>query len=382
MRTVGITAEFDPFHEGHKYLIDSVRSAGADRVIAVMSGDFTQRGTPALCSKWERAKAALEGGVDLVIELPAVFACAGASYFAKGASEILAGTEVVDTIAFGSESGDAEALVRAAGFLTKCEHVLTVRIAELSKLGMSYPAAREKAMLEFDKETDTSLISEPNNILAIEYIKAVRKITDNIDFFTVKRSGNSHAVTASKLREEARLRSPERFKRADDLFYKILVWKTLEMSEDDIDQIASASAGLGRKLKKEIRNASSLEKLIELVKSKGFTETRVRRLLTQTVLGITKHDMSSCLPYIRVLAANGTGRELIREITDRADIPVIRNINRERGDKPEHPEISRTLEIEERAVDLFLLLNDKDLYADAEFASKPYIWDEIHIVTA
>ena len=373
MRTVGLTAEFNPFHEGHKYLIDSVRSAGADRVIAVMSGDITQRGMPALYSKWERAKSAVEGGVDLVIELPAVFACAGASFFAKGAAVILAGTGVVDTIAFGSESGDSKSLVRVAALLSKAEDRVTQRIAELSKSGMSYPAAREKAVLELDADADVSLISEPNNILAVEYIKAVRSITDNIGFFTVKRRGGPHAVTASALRKEARDKDPERFKRAEDLLMKLVTWKTLSMTDDDIDDIASASAGLGRKLKKEIRYSDSLDDLVSRVKSKGFTETRVRRLLTQTVLGITKSDMETCVPYIRVIAANSRGRELMRDITANASVPVLGSINREKGDYPEHPEIARTLELEERAVDLYLLLNGMDLYADSEYVSRPYI---------
>lgn len=183
MKTAGIIAEFNPFHNGHRYLSEQVRTAGASHILAVMSGSFVQRGEPAQLSKWQRAEAALQNGIDLVLELPAPYALGSAERFASGAVALLRAAGCLDVLAFGSESGDIEALKKTAEACQKAEKGGLLQ--RFLKQGLSYPAAREKAVSELAGETAAGLLSSPNNTLGIEYLKAMESLQAG---FALKRS--------------------------------------------------------------------------------------------------------------------------------------------------------------------------------------------------
>ena len=369
MKTIGIVAEFNPFHEGHKYLIEQAKSdTDADICVVVMSGNFMQRGMPASFDKWQRAKDAVEQGVNLVVELPTVYACNSAEYFAKGAVEVLEGLGGVDFLAFGSESGSLEALQNAAAFLKEEDRVLKDRIQSLMREGYAQPKAREIAVLEQEHEFEDGLIKEPNNILGIEYLKQIRTLKP----YTVKRKGKGYHQSASEIRIQMEGENPAYFRKISENFFAMTAIKILQMSVENLAEFAAADEGLANKLKKEIRYADSLEALIDRVKSKVYTRTRIMRLLTHILLDIRKRDVEQAKSYIRVLALDGTGAKFLKDIKKRGvnTLPVITNMNKEAGN---FPEIGTTLEIDVLASDVYNLLTNKNLYEMADYTQRPYI---------
>ena len=369
MKTIGIVAEFNPFHEGHKYLIEQAKAdTEADLCVVVMSGNFVQRGMPASFDKWQRAKTAVEQGVNLVVELPTVYACNSAEFFAKGAVEILEGLGAVDILAFGSESGDLHAMQAASDFLKEKDLVLKDRMQALMREGYSHPKARELAVLEQEHQFDDALIKEPNNILGIEYLKQIRTMKPH----TVKRRGKGYHQSASEIRARMESGNPAYYKRIEDNFFAMTAMKIFQMSAEELAGLAASDAGLANKLKKEIRYAGSLESLIGRMKSKVYTRTRIMRLLTHILLDIRKEDVEHARSYIRVLAFDQTGAKFLRDVKKREvhTLPVITNINKEAG---HYPEIAATLEKDILASDIYNLLTHKNLYEMADYTQRPYI---------
>lgn len=369
MKTIGIVAEFNPFHEGHKYLIEQAKAdTDADICVVVMSGNFVQRGMPAAYDKWQRAKMAVEQGVNLVVELPTVYACNSAEYFAKGAIEVLEGLGAVDILVFGSESGDLEMLRSAAAFLKAEDEVLKERIQALMREGYSHPKAREMAVLEQEHGFEDALIKEPNNILGIEYLQQIHSLKPH----TVKRKGKGYHQSASEIRAAMEAEDPEWFRNLSDRFFRMSAMKILQMPVTELTAFASADLGLANKLKKEIRYADSLETLIEKVKSKVYTRTRVMRLLAHILLDIKKADVEQAKSYIRVLAFDSAGAKFLKDVKKREcnTLPVITNINKEAGN---YPQIAETLEKDILASDVYNLLTHKNLYEMADYTQRPYI---------
>ena len=369
MKTIGIVAEFNPFHEGHQYLIEQAKAdTDADICVVVMSGNFVQRGMPAAFDKWERAKAAVERGVNLVVELPTVYACNSAEYFAKGAIEVLEGLGAVDILAFGSESGNLLSLRKAADFLKAEDEGLKERIQMLMREGYSHPKAREIAVLEQEHDFDDELIKEPNNILGIEYLKQIRNMVPH----TVKRKGKGYHQSASEIRASMEAENPEYYRQIEKRFFAMTAMKILQMPVTELTGFAAADSGLANKLKKEIRYADSLDALIERVKSKVYTRTRVIRLLAHILLDIRKEDVENAHSYIRVLGFDEEGARFLKDIKKREcnRLPVITNLNKEAG---RYPEIAGTLEKDILASDIYNLLTHKNLYEMADYTQRPYI---------
>ena len=367
MKTAGIIAEFNPFHDGHRYLIQRVREeAGAGRVVAVMSGDFTQRGYPAAEDKWIRAEKAVRSGVDLVLELPAVYSCASAPYFASAGVGILEGTGIVDLLAFGSESGEAEWFRSAASFFREHREQVNALTAELTRKGMSYPSAREQAARDLHAGFSLEELAEPNNILGLEYASCAR----TMELFTVRRRGSGHHETGTMLREKMRMRQPERFRQAEAAYFHLAAAKILETEESVLENVASAGGGLGHLLKKRIRDTGNVDELIDCVKSKVYTRTRISRMIAQTLLGVTKADLESGVLYARVLAAGEAGTAFLRQAAEVSGIPILTNINRE-ADR--YPAIRRLLSVDILASDLYNLIWGNDLYQSSDFIKHPYI---------
>jgi predicted nucleotidyltransferase len=198
MKTIGIVAEYNPFHNGHLYQLQASRGqTGADCAVVVMSGNYTQRGEPAIVDKWARAEMALHSGADLVIELPVAYAMGSAEYFAYGAVKLLDSLNAVNMICFGSEAGSIEKLSAAAAILADEPESYKSYLKDYLSKGLSFPAARQKAISSYCKNTYgkddlSSLLKSPNNILGIEYLKALRRLKSNIVPMTIERVGNEY----------------------------------------------------------------------------------------------------------------------------------------------------------------------------------------------
>lgn len=372
MKKIGIIAEYNPFHEGHRYLAaEAKRLTGAGQAVAVMSGDFTQRGFPAVFDKWTRAEAAVKGGMDLVLELPVCCAAGSAEYFAEGGVRILEGMGCLDYLAFGSESGSTDELRRTARLLSEQNGRLQPVIREKIKEGMSYPRARAAAMRGLGFEREAEVLGAPNNILGVEYIRQLK----TMDPVTVKRTGESHHESASRLRAEFLNRDRAGFLSMEKKYFELVCARILQTPAEDLERVFSSGAGLGYRLKREVMYAKSTEELIDRIKSKAYTRTRVSRLLLHTLLGITDSFMAAPKLYIRVLAFNKKGGAVLREMRQRgcARLPVLTNINKERA---RFPEIEETLEKDILAADLYNLICGKDLYAFSDHVKKPFILTE------
>jgi predicted nucleotidyltransferase len=364
-KTLGIIAEYDPFHNGHQYhLRESLRLTGAQQSLCVMSGDFVQRGGPALTDKRIRAEAAVRGGVDLVIELPFIYASGNAEWFARGAVGILNGLGLVDYLSFGSESGDVGALNEIAGLFVREAAAVNAGMRKAMDTGISYPAALEKTVISMLGAPAGRLMKGANNTLAIEYLKELQKQKSDITPVTIKRHKASIDETdeasgiagATAIREilltapahsikqinpyvpdttydliEAHLRSGGRLLSIDDLLQMLIY--TVSCSEaEPLSRILSATEGLEHRLIKAVRSGGDMARIIRLTKTKRYTQTRIRRLIAHTVIGLTKDAMYIAYPerlYARVLAFNDTGAKLIRRIKKQGSIPLITNANRE-----------------------------------------------------
>lgn len=302
----GIICEFNPFHAGHKYLIDSVKKEN-DGIVCVMSGNFVQRGEFAVYDKFIRAKSALENGADLVIELPCAYALRSAEGFARAGVEILEATNMVDRIAFGAECDNIDELKRLSYEIAEKEQKIK---AEMKK-GVTYPAAR-KAVI------DSSLLDTPNNILAIEYLKSA-----NLPCTAVKRIGKGHDSDDEKYSA-----SEIRKKLADDEICTIkncetaILAKLRCMTANDFLEIEDVTEGLENRIVDMIKVSTSLDELYDNIKTKRYTHSRIRRIILKAYLGITKEYIEKA-PYIRTLGFNRKGQEILAKMKKSANLPII-----------------------------------------------------------
>ena len=398
MKILGITAEYNPFHNGHRYHLEKSRElTGADYVIAVMSGDFTQRGEAAIMDKWERSRLAVENGIDIVFELPFVFACCRAEKFAAGAVDILAGLGATH-ISFGSESGNLDRLGTLVTRLRQRHREIDCKRQLLMKQGSSYARSFQAAAGEVLGEEAASLMLSPNNILAIEYMNRITEKEYAIEPVTVERYGSGYfdrnqgagiagATAVRKLAEsgnpdEASEYVPDNVFRAmseaavnrsecEERAFQLIRAEIIKNSTSSLSTIYCMGEGLENKLKKEIIRAGSLQELVSSVVSRRYTEAAVRRLMVYILMGIRERDPQKLL-YGRVLAAGAKGRELIRAMKRQgiSRIPVITNINKE-TDICEG--VYDTLRYDLLASDMYNLICGKDIYSFSDKVKRPYI---------
>lgn len=381
MKTAAIIAEYDPFHYGHKYLIDQTRKAGATHILAVMSGSFTQRGGVAVFDKFTRAKTALENGVDLVIELPARYSLTSASGFARGAVGIINALGCVDMLAFGSESGDIAALKEASGAIEYTLH--SNEFDKFIRSGLSYPAALQKALLMFYTDDVGEVISCPNNTLAIEYLNALDSCGSKIEPFTVQRYGAAHDsdepaefLSGSAIRKliaegkDCSKYAPPVSAPAADIsrLERAILAALRELRPNDLCRIADCSGGLGDRLYKAVRKGTSLSGIYFMAKTKRYTLARIRRAVLCGFLGIDKDISGEKSAYIRVLGMNPRGREILSA----ADCPLpidtsLRALSRTSR------EAHRQAEFEARITDVYSLALEEPLPCGVDFTSKPVI---------
>ncbi|MBR3150299.1 MAG: nucleotidyltransferase family protein [Eubacterium sp.] len=300
----GIICEFNPFHAGHKYLIDTIKGEG-DGVICAMSSSFVQRGEAAVYTKFDRAKAAVENGADLVIELVTPCAVQSAQRFAECGVKLLEATGICDTIAFGAECGDTEALKAVANEIKEKD----AEIKKALKGGCSYPAARRQVV-------SSPLLDTPNNILAIEYLSCTK-----LNAVAVERIGKGHdsddeLYSASEIRK--RLADKAELKNCETA----VLYKLRTMSEADFAEIEDVSEGLENRIVQALKTARSLEGLYDAIKTKRYTHSRIRRIILRAYLGINRGTISTP-QYIRVLSMNEKGKEMLSEIAKFGTLPIV-----------------------------------------------------------
>ena len=348
-KVLGIIAEYNPFHNGHLYhLQKSLQVTGSSYSVAIVSGNFTQRGSTSLVDKWTKAEIALKNGIDLVLELPLFYSISSAENFAEGAIKILDSLKVVDYISFGSESGDISTLNMIADILYKEPKAYkNILSHELSK-GLSFPKARENALLMYlnDIRKFSNVLSSPNNILGIEYLKALKKYKSNIIPVTIERyNSNYHdtsyrgnVASATAIRNIVKNNGWDILRKVvpentfsillenikvghvvPDLsvFEKQIIYNLRKMSIQEIAQLPDVSEGLENAIKNAANSCNSVIEFLNIIKSKRYTNTRLQRILVYALLGITKKDIDlskKAIPYIRVLGFNNKGKYLISEV--------------------------------------------------------------------
>ncbi len=369
MKKVGIVAEYNPFHRGHAWhLLQTRQALGECAVIAVMSGNFVQRGDCAITDKWARAGAALEGGADLVLELPTVWACASAEAFAQGAVAILRAAGA-DTLSFGSESGDGALLSGAADALDSPEFQPALR--RYLDQGLPFARCRHLAARDLLGERGAACLANPNDNLGIEYLRAARRLEFTPAVLAVPRVGAGHDggnhpdyPSASHLRaliyegklpmdNPASLRYNERG----------VLSRLRELGRPDFDALPDCGEGLANRLYRCARQATGLEELYTLAKTKRYAHARIRRAVVWACLGLRAADRPERPPYLRVLAANGRGIRVLREL--KSDLPVIT--------KPAAGHGIPLLELEGRCTDFFSLCRKRPMPCGAEWSTSPVV---------
>ena len=361
MKIVGIICEYNPFHLGHKKQIDLIKAKFGPEtaVICLMSGNFVQRGAPAIFDKSARAKAALLGGADLVLELPVTYALSSAEGFARGGVEILG--KFCDFLCFGSETGDTDTLMATAKALL-AEEFKPLLHDELDK-GLSFPAARAVALEKMG--LDAEILRRPNDILAVEYCKAILSTGTKMKPFPIVREGSYHAETAdpenpsaTALRKLIHAQGAWQNyvpKSAQPVFEngaihaleaaeRAVLMKLRTMTDGEFEALPYGSEGLWRKFMHAARKEASISAITAATKSKRYTATRIDRMLLCAFLGITAEDMASSAPYVRALALNDRGRMVMKQAREKLHI-----LNA--GESVDHP----YYDLERRCADLYAL---------------------------
>lgn len=380
MVLTGIVSEFNPFHSGHAYLIDRARKNGATHVAVVMSGNFVQRGDAAVLTKWARTRQALLCGADLVAELPLPWAVAGAEKFARGGVFLLDALGA-DVIAFGSECGDAELLNRAAGALSS--PLLGPAMRGALQKGTSFAAARQEALRTLFGGETAELFTHPNNILAIEYLKAIRESGFGLVPLTVKREGAAHdsGTENGRFASSSHIRSllengnccaaflpeaaeevlrdetdsghaPSSLRHAE----RAVLARLRSMGSADFAALPDVSEGLENRLQKAVRQATTLQELYSLVKTKRYAHARIRRIVLSSFLGINASSSDEAPPYLRILGFNSRGKEILHARGKAAKVPVVT----QSADLQSLDNRARNmLQLESRSTDLFALCMPK-----------------------
>lgn len=366
MRTVGLIVEYNPFHNGHLYhLQQSKKLTGAEGVVAVMSGHFLQRGEPAMADKWARAEMALSAGCDVVLELPVAYSVQPAQWFAYGAVAALHATGIVDALCFGSESGNLQALDQAASVLAQEPEAMAEMLRARLKEGRPYPAAytaAAQALLSARGLAEHAFsLEQPNHTLGLHYLIALKQLGSRIEACTIRReksnydqaditdaaiasatalrkqlsaSGSLDAIApfvpASTLdilrREMAAGRAPIDW----ESFARPLFHELLRADESALAQYAEVTEGLEYRIGRTARELPEwrVEALLERLKTKRYTRTKLQRTLTRILLGhakaqLTPEKLADGVTYLRVLGFTERGRELLRDMRRRASVPIV-----------------------------------------------------------
>lgn len=409
---LGVIAEFNPFHNGHSYFIEEAKKAcNADYVIAVMSGSFTQRGLPAIINKWDRTELALQNEADMVIELPTLYSVSSAENFASGGIKILKKIGIINYIAFGAETNDIKTLTDISKILSDENEEYKLKLKEELGKGLSFPKARENAIIDYLKNNSNAdkcnkklenlteenikqVLSKSNNILAIEYLKAMERQHFNVTPIMIKResdNGKTNLTSATEIRKGLSDKSyvehnlanyvPKdvynkiRENIANNTYYqdleplsKIIIYKIRMMKTEEIANVPDVSEGLENTIKNAAFETNSINNLISKVKSKRYTETRIQRILTCILLGITKDDKEmskTIVPYVRVLGVKKDAKQLLSKIPN-AVISI-----KEFEDNNANENLKRMLDFDKKSSDIYSIgYNGNHSLANLDYTKK------------
>ena len=340
MDTIGIICEYNPFHNGHLYHINKIKEMFPDsNIVLVMSGNFTQRGDASIINKWDKTEIALKNNIDLVVELPFKFTCQSADLFAYGAVNILNYLKV-DYLVFGSESNDIEKFNKIADVQLSNEY--NKKVKEYVSNGNNYATSLSKALLDFGFKD----IKKPNDILAISYIRELKKLNSNIKCISIKRDNDYNCkdlsddiTSATSIRENIKKTDIEKYVPENvypylknklyfiEDYFSLLKYKIL--SDDNLDKYIGVDEGIDNKIKKVIYNSTSYEDLIMNIKSKRYTYSKIKRILLAILTGFEKDNFNSNIEYIRILGFNKKGRNYLNKIKKEIDIPIYTNFKKE-----------------------------------------------------
>ena len=355
MKAVGLITEYNPFHNGHLYHLQQSRmQTETDVCVAVMSGHFLQRGEPALLDKWLRARMALDAGVDLLVELPLPWACNSAPVFADGAVYCLQQLRV-DALCFGSESGSLTELRRAADWLRDHAGVIEIESRKLLRQGKTWPQARSVVAAECDAELSIQeALKHPNNILGLEYLRALLGSASRIKPLTIKRIGAGYheesivESLASATGIRARVAEgesvgafmpdgassilSEALQSGMSADYQTLYRLLIYALQQDIEELYQIDTGMGRRLQEAAAQATNYVDLVDAVKSRQLTRTRIQRLLSYVLLGVDgglMSEMLDCGPlYLHLLGQSQAGEAYINERRKQIELPLVSNYSR------------------------------------------------------
>ncbi len=375
MSIIGIVCEFNPFHNGHKHLIDSVKASG-DIVVCVMSGNFVQRGEPAIFPKDLRVKSALMNGADIVLELPFLYATSSAEIFASSAVKIL-NSFGCDKIAFGTENTTISQLENVVGIILSDD--FDKKIKRYLEDGVSYPKARQMSYEDYNDNCD---ISSPNNILAIEYISAIKKNNFNITPITVSRKGayynddfavNEYA-SATYIRHLINENKDFREYVPDNVYeiymnalesggylnterFNISALSVLRSINTIRPEIANMAEGLENRITSAVKTSCDLNEIYDKVKTKRFTHSRIRRAVLSSIIGVTNDDLQISVPYCRLLGFNKKNSNKLGDLAKKCSLPFV--VNYSDILKLNSENASRVFELENKSSDLYSLTLQK-----------------------
>lgn len=388
MKVTGIIAECNPLHEGHKYLIDQARrQCGADYIVVALSGDYVQRGAPAVLSREARTSQLLQAGADLVVELPLYVSCSGADYFARGAVALMESLGVVTDLAFGSESGDLEGLTETASALAGEPEEFRIRLREGLREGLTYAQALAGAMQGVD------IPASPNDLLGTHYLQALIRSGSAIRAHAIKRT---ECRSASEIREQmiSTRQSGDPCLCRDDFSDLLLHALCMAGSADALADCLDVSPDLSSRIMKELPFYRSYSQFCARVKTRNYTYTRISRALLHILLGMTAEAMDrfdeehGLCGWIRPIGFRRSAAPLIRSITSSCSVPYLDKLSR--AHKVLAPDLYALLEEELRAEFLYDLMAARRSGADKKDASsegvlygfgKPMIMPESEQIT-
>ena len=383
MKVLGIVVEYNPFHNGHIYHIEEAKKlTQCDYCIAVMSSSFVQRGEPAIIDKWQRSALAVKYGVDLVIELPLVYAMQSADYFAKGSIELLNAIGVTD-LCFGSEEGHIDSFVHIAHLINDNDVQYNTLIKDYMKQGLRYPDACNKALNDLANKE----IRPPNDLLGLSYVKEIVFNNFNMTPHCIKRTNDYHGSSVSSIASASAIRKAI-FNNLDyshalvhselykgDIFnlnalFSYLKYEIMTSTLDDLRSYHLVEEGLEHLLKSNIIIYDNMDDFISSLLSKRYTKPRIQRMLVHILLKNKKEDIKNAmnLDYIRILAMNDKGRQYLNHIKKDCSYKIISNFA-----KHKHP----ALDLELKATQLLSLLSSDKEFIQKEFSSIPYIRLEV-----
>lgn len=410
-KVVGVIAEYNPFHNGHYYHLQKAKEkSGADYCVAVISGNFTQRGEPSIVNKWAKAYMAICGGADLVIELPTIYSVSSAENFASGAIKLLDNLKIVDSFSFGAETKEIATLNNIANVLYEEPKQYTTILNHELKKGISYPAARENALMMYlnDIKKYANILNSPNNILGIEYLKAIKAQKSNLLPIMIERKKVYYNDTkiVDDFASATAIRKMLARKEYEDLrkvipkstyqilgqemrnngiilgleeYEKEIIFTLRKMTIEQIANLPDVSEGLESAIKHAADECNNLQDLVYKIKSKRYTQTRIQRILIYALLGINKKMMENSkkvVPYARVLGFSQRGKELLSEIARlNPKMNVITSVKKyiEQNDTKNNKLLMEMLQTDIFATDVYTIEYKHDSKANLDFTNNMII---------